>query len=125
MLEEMPEPTPSISGEKFDEITGIKAQEPKETLADLSKVIAQGEAFIELKSTKGWKLIEEFLIMNKNSLTDSLIYEEKFSIIKNTQCLIKAFQVLPTIIEKALIDAEEAKKEVQNFLSGPVYDGIT
>lgn len=63
--------------------------------------------------------------MNKNSLTDSLIYEEKFSIIKNTQCLIKAFQVLPTIIEKALIDAEEAKKEVQNFLSGPVYDGIT
>lgn len=104
-----------VQENNFDEDTGfIKDEFEEQRLKSyLEDVVTQAEAFLEMKKTKGWMQVEEFVKKMTEQLTKSLITECEFEKIRRIQSEILAFDSLLSIVEKSILDSHEAKKQLE------------
>lgn len=108
-------PSDVVQENNFDEDTGfIKDEFEEQRLKSyLEDVVTQAEAFLEMKKTKGWMQVEEFVKKMTEQLTKSLITECEFEKIRRIQSEILAFDSLLSIVEKSILDSHEAKKQLE------------
>lgn len=108
-------PSDVVQENNFDEDTGfIKDEVEEQRLKSyLEDVVTQAEAFLEMKKTKGWMQVEEFVKKMTEQLTKSLITECEFEKIRRIQSEILAFDSLLSIVEKSILDSHEAKKQLE------------
>lgn len=108
-------PSDVVQENNFDEDTGFIKDEVKEQRLKsyLEDVVTQAEAFLEMKKTKGWMQVEEFVKKMTEQLTKSLITECEFEKIRRIQSEILAFDSLLSIVEKSILDSHEAKKQLE------------
>lgn len=104
----------------IDQETGVLTDDAQfqQTISDLERVIAQQQAFEHLKSTPGWKIYEKFVTNQVENLTNMLKVEENFDKIRRIQSELIAFESLFKIIEQSFIDADAARKQLDNLI-GP------
>lgn len=111
---------PSINPNDYDQDTGLLLEDKQieQTVRDAEKVLEQRNAFVELKSTRGWAILEQFVQNLVRQLTNDLKLERDFEKIKRLQSEIIAFETLFNIIEVSFEDAKEAEKKL-NEIVGP------
>jgi hypothetical protein len=107
------EPQDPISN--YDEDTGLLKEEVEydRLVADAEAVISQHNAFQEMKRTRGWIILEEFIHTTIKNLTNQLILERDFEKIRRIQSEIIAFDSLEAIMDKNMKDSEQAKEELK------------
>lgn len=108
-------PSDVVQENNFDEDTGFIKEEVEEQRLKsyLEDVVTKAEAFLEMKKTKGWMQVEEFVKKMTEQLTKSLITECEFEKIRRIQSEILAFDSLLSIVEKSILDSHEAKKQLE------------
>lgn len=116
----MSQQPPLINPNDFDPETGLLVEDKQieQTVRDFEKVLEQRNAFVELKSTRGWAILEKFVQNTVQLMTNDLKIEKDFEKIKRLQSEIIAFETLFNIIEVSFEDAKEAEKKL-NEIVGP------
>lgn len=99
--------------------TGFPTQEEKDTtdLRQCEEVLRKEKQLLILKSTDGWKILEDFLKNVTNSFIEQLKTEEDFNKIRKIQSLIVALEFLPGVIDQVFFEATRAKEYLQRFIN--------
>lgn len=102
---------------EFDEITGELKPEAEfnKTVERLDAVISQSNAFQEMKRTKGWAILMEFVNKTIASRTETLILEVDFEKIRRIQSEIIAFSSLEALIDNSFREAEVAREHLKSL----------
>lgn len=102
-----------------DEFTGILPQDNDISCRkDFALLLSQSEAFQQLVQTKGWKILKEFIDGQVFWMTQSLKVETDINKIMRLQSEIIAFESLEKIIETSFVNAEQAKKQLLDLVTG-------
>lgn len=103
--------------EDFDAQTGFKLPDKirDEQISSLAQVLEQGNALGQLKQTKGWKIIEDYIAGQVKYFTDKLILCKDFNEIIRIQAEILANNGLLLTMEKILMDCEHAKAKIDEL----------
>lgn len=118
--EDLPDRVRSQSDNEVDDFTGLSTDSVEESAyrKDVVALINQSEAFQQMTSTRGWKLLEKFIATQVQWMTELLKTELDFSRIRRLQAEIIAFESLTKIIDTSFVNADQARKQLMDVVSG-------
>jgi len=118
-------PSQFKSNEEFDNTTGFPIQEFQDQVDvnQATEKIIEASTLKEMQATKGWKILEQYLLEQSKYFTNQLKLEEDFNKIKKLQALVIAFEFLPLVFEKVFMDAEKASEIITQFTEGQALQG--
>jgi len=88
----------------------------------LDSIVNDSNDYIAMKSTNGWRKLEQLILDRTASLSKTLITSNVDSKMYRTQGEILGIQSLLNIIDATIAEAEEAKKELEEINNGDTKD---
>jgi len=71
----------------------------------------------QLKSSEGWKILEDYLKNAANSFIEQLKVEEDMKKIPRLQSLITTLEFLPGVIDNVFFEASRARAHLQRYIN--------
>lgn len=102
-----------------EDITGFPTSDEKDSadLKQCTEVLTKEALLAQLKSSEGWKVLDEFLKNVTASFIEQLKVEEDMKKIPRIQSLIVTLEFLPGVIDQVFFEASRARTYLQRYIN--------